>query len=49
MLRRRVGYDEVASYAEIFHHLEPGQLLSEPPDGRRARDWALADPDRFTV
>jgi glutamate synthase domain-containing protein 2 len=49
MLRRRVGYDEVASYAEIFHHLEPGELLAEPPGGRWARDWALADPDRFTA
>jgi glutamate synthase domain-containing protein 2 len=49
MLRRRVGYDEVASYAEIFEHLEPRQLLAEPPEGRWARDWALADPDRFTV
>jgi hypothetical protein len=49
MLRRRVGHDEVLSYAEMFHHLEPGQLLAEPPDGRWARDWAEADPDHFTV
>jgi glutamate synthase domain-containing protein 2 len=48
MLRRRVDHDEVRSYAELFHHLEPGQLLTEPPAGRWARDWALADPDRFT-
>lgn len=47
MLRRRVNHDEVESYAEMFHHLEPGQLLHEPPEGRWARDWALADPDRF--
>jgi glutamate synthase domain-containing protein 2 len=49
MLRRRVDHDEVRSYAEMFHHLEPGQLLAEPPAGRWARDWAEADPDRFTV
>jgi glutamate synthase domain-containing protein 2 len=49
MLRRRVSHDETYSYAEIFHHLEPGQLLAEPPEGRWARDWALADPDRFTA
>ncbi|MGC4111741.1 MAG: FMN-binding glutamate synthase family protein [Nocardioides sp.] len=49
MLRRRVGYDEVRSYAELFDHLEPGQLLEEPPPGPWARDWELADPDRFTV
>ncbi|MGI8521840.1 MAG: FMN-binding glutamate synthase family protein [Nocardioides sp.] len=48
MLRRRIDHDEVKSYAEMFHHLEPGQLLAEPPAGRWARDWALADPDRFT-
>ncbi len=49
MLRRRVDHDDVRSYAEMFHHLEPGQLLADPPPGRWARDWALADPDRFTV
>ena len=48
MLRRRVNHDEVRSYAEMFHHLEPGQLLDSPPEGRWARDWVLADPDRFT-
>ncbi|MCW2779850.1 MAG: gltA [Marmoricola sp.] len=47
MLRRRVNHDEVRSYAEMFHHLAPGELLSEPPAGAWARDWAFADPDRF--
>jgi hypothetical protein len=28
--------------------LDPGQLLSEPPEGW-ARDWAAADPGHFTV
>jgi hypothetical protein len=48
MLRRRVNHDQVLSYAEMFHHLEPGQLLASPPAGHWERDWALADPDRFT-
>ena len=47
MLRRRVNHDEVRSYAEMFHHLQPGELLSCPPEGGWARDWALADPDTF--
>lgn len=48
MLRRRVSQDEVLSYAEMFHHLGDGELLDAPPEGRWARDWVLADPDRFT-
>jgi glutamate synthase domain-containing protein 2 len=40
---------QVRSYAEMFHHLAPGQLLAEPPPGRWARDWSEADPERFTV
>jgi glutamate synthase domain-containing protein 2 len=48
MLRRRINHDQVRSYAEMFHHLEPGQLLASPPEGHWARDWALADADRFT-
>ena len=47
MLRRRVDHDRVLSYAEMFHHLEPGELLASPPAGHWERDWALADPDRF--
>ena len=49
MLRRRTGHSEVRSYTEMFHHLEPGQLLSEPPPGRWARDWSQADPDHFST
>lgn len=46
MLRRRAGSGEVLSYAELFDHLEPGQLLAAPPRSWE-RDWVLADPDRF--
>ena len=46
MLRRRVDHERVLSYADLFDHLEPGQLLAAPPDSW-ARDWELADPDTF--
>jgi len=46
MLRRRVDHSRTESYAELFEHLEPGQLLCQPPDSW-ALDWAQADPDRF--
>lgn len=46
MLRRRMDHQTVLSYAEMFEHLEPGQLLEDAP-GSWARDWELADPDRF--
>jgi glutamate synthase domain-containing protein 2 len=48
-LRRRVSEQEVRSYAEIFPHLAPGELLASPPPGTWERDWALADPDRFVA
>ena len=46
MLRRRILHGEIVSYADLVEHLEPGQLLSEPPH-HWAADWAAADPDRF--
>ncbi len=46
MLRRRVDHGTIASYAEIFDFLEPGELLTAAPDPWRA-DWEAADPDRF--
>ncbi|MGW2225681.1 FMN-binding glutamate synthase family protein [Streptomyces formicae] len=49
MLRRRVAYDAVSSYADLFTWLEPGQLLtakSLPVEWHRA--WDGADPDTFT-
>ena len=47
MLRRRIDHREVRSYAELFHHLEPGELLATPPKGGWARDWELASADSF--
>jgi glutamate synthase domain-containing protein 2 len=46
MLRRRVDHSRTESYAELFEHLEPGQLLAEPPN-TWSMDWALASADRF--
>jgi glutamate synthase domain-containing protein 2 len=47
MLRRRVSDGEIKSYADIFEHLGAGELLGHPPEAW-ARDWQLADADRFT-
>ena len=46
MLRRRVDHERVLSYADLFHHLAPGELLDSAPTAWRA-DWELADPDTF--
>jgi glutamate synthase domain-containing protein 2 len=46
MLRRRVDHHRTESYAELFEHLDHGQLLAEPPATWQL-DWELADPDRF--
>lgn len=48
MLRRRMDHQHVRSYADVFDHLAPGQLLAEPHPGQWGADWAKADPDRFT-
>jgi glutamate synthase domain-containing protein 2 len=46
MLRRRVDHERVLSYADMFDHLAPGELLHSAPAGWRG-DWELADPDTF--
>ncbi len=48
MLMRRVTAARISSYAELYHWLEPGELLGEPPDFWAA-DWARANPDSFAV
>jgi hypothetical protein len=47
-LVRRVDEQHTASYADLYEWLEPGELLSETPEGW-ATDWGLADPDSFAV
>jgi glutamate synthase domain-containing protein 2 len=46
MLRRRTSRGTVESYAELFEHLRPGQLLEQVPE-TWAADWVQADPDHF--
>lgn len=46
MLRRRIHDGEIASYADLFDHLRPGELLEQAPPSW-VRDWELADPDSF--
>ncbi len=48
MLRRRIDHERTCSYEELFAHLRPGELLAGPEEETWARDWAAADPDRFT-
>jgi hypothetical protein len=48
MLMRRVTAAQVRSYAELYHWLEPGELLAEPPEPWVA-DWARANPDSFAI
>jgi glutamate synthase domain-containing protein 2 len=46
MLRRRIDHEQVLSYAELFPHLEPGELTASAPRSWES-DWIDADPDRF--
>ncbi|GAA0943234.1 FMN-binding glutamate synthase family protein [Kribbella koreensis] len=49
MLLRRVDHARTESYADLFEHLAPGQLLGGIHDVSKAwaRDWVQADPDVF--
>jgi len=46
MMRRRIGHMDTKSYAELYHWMEPGELLADTPESW-AVDWAGADPDSF--
>lgn len=46
MLRRRVDHLTTRSYASIYHWMEPGELLSDPPR-TWAEDWEWANADYF--
>ncbi|MFJ4422681.1 glutamate synthase-related protein [Streptomyces bobili] len=46
-LVRRTGPGTVRSCAELYEWLEPGALLSGPPESWAA-DWKAADPDGFS-
>jgi glutamate synthase domain-containing protein 2 len=49
MLLRRIDHARTESYADLFEHLAPGQLLAGVHDVSKAwaRDWVQADPDVF--
>lgn len=45
---RRVSSERVASYADLYQMLAPGQLLADPAScGKFAEAWALSRADRF--
>lgn len=46
-LYRRVSSERIASYAELFPILQPGELLSGTNDVRFAAFWELASAERF--
>ena len=46
LLQRNIERSEHRSYAELYEWLEPGELLSQPPESW-ARDWSAADPASF--
>lgn len=46
MLRQNISSSQSASYAELYHWLEPGELLADPPE-TWGLAWKAASPDRF--
>jgi hypothetical protein len=48
-LQRRVPPTEVKSYAEIYHHLEPGELLGGGVPPEYARWMEMSTPDSFAM
>jgi Conserved region in glutamate synthase len=44
---RRVAADRIMTFADIYHFLEPGDLLSGTPHRRFAEAWALAQSRSF--
>ena len=46
LLNRRIDHLTTMSYAELYEWLEPGQLLTDPPESWRD-DWELADAAAF--
>jgi hypothetical protein len=46
LLMRRIGPNTVTSYAQLYDYLEPGELLSSPPEEWKP-DWERASVDRF--
>jgi glutamate synthase domain-containing protein 2 len=45
---RRISPSEVASFADFYTFLEPGELIAGTRHARFAEQWALADAQRFS-
>lgn len=46
LLMRRINPTTVQSYEQLYHYLEPGELLADPPE-LWAADWQRATADQF--
>jgi glutamate synthase domain-containing protein 2 len=46
---RRVSEREVLNFAELYHSLTPGELLSGAGDAQWRRNWSLARAESFAV
>src|SRR5699024_12306462 len=46
LLQRNIERSEHRSYAELYEWLEPGDLVSQPPESWM-RDWSASDPASF--
>jgi hypothetical protein len=44
---QRISGNDVASFAQLYPQLEPGELLSVTEDKRFGRAWALAQAETF--
>jgi glutamate synthase domain-containing protein 2 len=48
MLYRQIDQATARSFEDLYHWLEPGELLDDAPEDW-ARDWDAADPDSFAM
>jgi hypothetical protein len=44
---RRISQQDVASFAELYPVLEPGELIAGTKNPRFSKFWAMADPNAF--
>ena len=44
---KRISPSEVKSFAEVYPHLEPGELLAGAQNARDASLWAMSRADSF--
>ena len=49
LLNRRISPTLVKSYDELYHYLEPGELLDDHDHPYFKKAWKAADPDRFNT